>query len=556
VGRLWEARLAAQTVRHLRLSQLWAQARTRALRRVRSRRPFRVGSIPPQISRWRPHGEFLPPGAQSHAVADVRRGDFCFLNERRVLGWPPDWNAAGAPRLWQLNLHYFEYLWVLAYPDARALVTDWIARQPLDHTAAGWSAYATSLRLGNWCAYFWGRHARDLEEDPAFRDSLWASVFLQSEWLRRNLETHLLGNHLFENAVALALVGACFGGCAERWRALGLQLLERELREQVLPDGVHVERSPMYQLRLILGLLWLVNTGDAPLRDLVAEPLDRMLAALVDLCHPDGEIALLNDSAFGVQNRPESVLGYAERLGFPVPGPRPLFQLPHGGYFGARTAAGHYVVCDAGPIGPDYQPGHGHGDLLAFELSFRGKRVISDSGVFTYEAGPMRRYCRSTRAHNTVEIDGQDQSEFWGAFRVARRARPERVRFTTDAGGFTLCASHDGYRRLRGHPSHERRFFWDPRGALTVRDRVTGRSPVRAVSRLHLHPDCGVTAEGGPVLRVDYEEGSFTVTGPPGVNPRVSRSWYCSEFGVRQERQVLTLEASGPAVELAWKIAL
>ena len=76
--------------------------------------------------------------------------------------------------------------------------------------------------------------------------------------------------------------------------------------------------------------------------------------------------------------------------------------------FGARTADGHYLVCDAAPIGPDYLPGHAHGDLLSFELSLGGHRVFVDSGVESYEADELRRYCRSTRAHNTVELDGAD----------------------------------------------------------------------------------------------------------------------------------------------------
>ena len=110
-----------------------------------------------------------------------------------------------------------------------------------------------------------------------------------------------------------------------------------------------------------------------------------------------------------------------------------MFALRDAGYYGAR-GSGHYVVCDAAPIGPDYQPGHAHGDLLSFELSLAGRRVIVDAGVHGYDGDPLRAWCRSTRAHNTVEIDGEDQCEFWGTFRVARRARPRDVVWTPRAG--------------------------------------------------------------------------------------------------------------------------
>ena len=121
-----------------------------------------------------------------------------------------------------------------------------------------------------------------------------------------------------------------------------------------------------------------------------------------------------------------------------------------------------------------------------------GRRVVTDSGVHGYEGDPLRDWCRSTRAHNTVEIDGQSQCEFWSVFRVGRRARPRDVRFEPRADGFRLSAWHDGYQRLPGAPRHQRRFLWHPRGVLLVRDEIASGRPVTARSRLHLHPDCVV----------------------------------------------------------------
>ena len=214
----------------------------------------------------------------------------------------------------------------------------------------------------------------------------------------------------------------------------------------------------------------------------VDAPLDRTRAALAHLTHPDGEIALLNDSAFGIASTPGA-------LGAPEPPPG-SFALRDTGYYGARGVAGHYVVCDAAPIGPDYVPGHAHGDLLSFELSLAGRRVFVDAGVHDYETSEARRSCRSTAAHNTVELEGEDQGEFWGAFRVARRGRPRDVHFGPEGEGFHLEAWHDGYERLAGAPRHRRRFRWHPHGVLLVQDRVTADQPVPARTRLHLHPAC------------------------------------------------------------------
>ena len=85
------------------------------------------------------------------------------------------------------------------------------------------------------------------------------------------------------------------------------------------------------------------------------------------------------------------------------------------------------MFVDAGPIGPAYLSVHGHGDIYSYELSLDGRRVVVDGGTSTYQAGPERDWVRSTRAHNTVEVAGADQCEFFGAFRVGRRGRPRDV---------------------------------------------------------------------------------------------------------------------------------
>ena len=146
------------------------------------------------------------------------------------------------------------------------------------------------------------------------------------------------------------------------------------------------------------------------------------------------------------------------------------FALGETGYYGARTTEGHYVICDAGPLGPDYQPGHGHADLFSFELSLCGSRVVVDSGVSPTRPARCADYCRSTRAHNTVEIDGRDQAELWAAFRVDGGHAPKRSTGAraTAASGFRDAIA--GYRQLPGGPIHARTFRWRREGKLEIRE--------------------------------------------------------------------------------------
>ena len=519
-----------RTIRPLRAAQILAQVRHRLPKRY----PGPVGALAqmPEI-RWRPD-DFPPPTVEgANAEAAILDGRLSFVGRTETVGFPPAWDRADLPKLWRYNVNYHEFLWHLGYGDARTVVLDWTSRHPPGAGQTGWEAYPISLRLVNWCTLFFGRHLAATSADEAFCQALWMSIRDQARHLERNIEWHLMANHLLENAVALAVAGSCFGHPeADRWLEKGCALLERELPEQILADGGHVERSPMYQCRVLYDLRVLMATAEPRLTALAAPYVTPVAGALRAMSHPDGDIALLNDSAHGVYPPPDPVGCQA--------GP---FALPETGYYGARNDEGDYVICDAGPMGPDYQPGHGHADLFSFELSLGGSRVVVDSGVSTYESGAARDYCRSTRAHNTVEIGGRDQAELWGGFRVGRRPVPRAVAWRASPARFVLSAAHDGYGHLPGSPRHRRRFAWQGLGVLTITDEVAAARPVDAVARLHLHPACEVEgfADGGCTLR--FAGGGANVSWDGWQSADLTESTYCPHFGVETANRCLVLSS-------------
>ena len=154
------------------------------------------------------------------------------------------------------------------------------------------------------------------------------------------------------------------------------------------------------------------------------------------------------------------------------------------------------MVVRTGPHGPDGQLGHAHGDGLSFEAWFQGRKLISDTGTWGYDAGRLREITRSTASHNTVCVDGLDQLEFWGSFRVGRRGRGRVVEsgyvdgLTGGVGGSWVWAAHDGYAWLPGRPTHHRLLaVTDP--AILIVDAVLGKGIHTISSRLNLHPDWG-----------------------------------------------------------------
>ncbi len=553
---LQSAAIVLRSIRYYKPKQLvfwiWYSLRRRLPQMLRLQLP-RV----PDSPNWHPLDFRVPIPSNPYTITDgIGEGRFTFLNETRDLDLEVDWRPRGVGRLWIYNLHYFDYLEgaVSSDPDrAWSLLKRWIARNP-PGTPDAWDPYPLSLRIANWIQVISNEKANQGPPPEAIR-----SLYQQCLWLEKSLEWHLLANHLFKNAKALILAGLFFHGTkAERWLKLGLSLLENEIHEQVLPDGSHFERSPMYHTMILKDCLDLLNirfpshyalAGSLTLRweafrEKLQDTVFRMISFLSGMTHPDGRIALFNDAAFGVELDPDHIHTYAEQVTSRSPGigSFPAIDFPDSGYFIMNPYSGDYLVVDCGPLGPDYQPGHAHCDTLSFELSLKGRRVIVDSGCYEYQPGRMRDYNRGNEGHNTLTIDGQNQSEVWAAHRCGRRARPIYGRLRRCADGTIIFeGAHDGYRRLRGHPIHHRRVWWKE-SLITVEDTVEGRGRHFIESRLHIHPDLSVTLKGNQVLLRSDSEKVLLISPLRSGNLEVTQGWYCPEFGLKLACPVIKIK--------------
>ncbi|MEM7171883.1 MAG: alginate lyase family protein [Pseudomonadota bacterium] len=545
----------ARTLSHLTPRQLFYNA---------LRRSFK-GGCPKAAAAEPTRGLALMEPPLARHVYDPKDGSLCFLNVKRVMD--PDqaaWSPEDVSKLWRYNLHYFDYLCDphLSTEAKGMLIDSWIEKNPC-RTVDAWEPYPLSLRLVNWIKYFC--------QTPSHKplDETWLkSLFLQAEWLTRNLEYHICANHLFKNCVALLYAGSFFSGPrAETWLAQGCRLLRDQLSEQLLPDGGHYERSPMYHAIFTEDLLDLVNltgTGASPLLAGEVAALraaaSNALAFLDDVVFPDEQIALFNDSAFGIAPLPKDLFAYGRTLvGFErseAMVTAKIIERTDSGYFGLRKG-GQMVLMDAGPMGPDHQPGHGHCDALSYELMLEGRRIVVDSGVFAYEVGDSRQYFRSTAAHNTVRVDGQEQSEIWSAFRVGRRARPSAAVVTQSPdGALVVEAAHDGYERGAAPIRHQRRLEFVDR-SLRVEDKMTGRGQHVYESFIHLHPDIDVVldeaAQSGTLLWSGETIGRIIVE--ERCRLEVTSGAYAPEFGRCRENKVLVMRAEGePPLRMYYRI--
>jgi glycosyltransferase involved in cell wall biosynthesis/uncharacterized heparinase superfamily protein len=378
-------------------------------------------------------------------------------------------------QLWAMNLHYMDYLEEADDESFERLLREWLAHtKPYrpGYWLDAWNGYAVSLRVVVWMQQL----ATRPHLDARLREEMIESLKGQIEFLARNLETDLGGNHLVKNMKALLWASVFFDGpAAGSWRGIGLHLLREVLAEQILDDGMHEERSPSYHAQVFADLLEIRAAVDCgPL----APALDRCLYAMaqvaVDLAHPDGNAALFNDSGLHMAYAPAVLLDLWRTISGETITPRRTFALPNAGYYGARNG-GDLIIADCGAISPDHLPAHGHGDVLSFELSVGGQRLVVDPGVYEYVAGNRRRKSRSAANHNTLCFEGSDQADFFGDFRVGRRPTARVLKYEERPDGFLLQGTHDGFSHLPGRPQHVRRFESE-KGRLTIADWITGKS--------------------------------------------------------------------------------
>lgn len=537
------------TVRHLKTEQLiyrlyYGFAKVRLTEgRVYSQRVWPATWLSPAM---------LPSTMLSH-------DSFEFLGEQGEVKDEGAWNDPRKSKLWLYNLHYLDDLNAVGAEFRREehknLIKRWIAENP-PVMGNGWEPYPLSLRIVNLVKWF---SRQDVVESTWLK-----SLGLQAQALYEQLEFHILGNHLFANAKAMVFAGVFFDGDeAQKWLKKGLQILDREIPEQFLPDGGHFELSPMYHAVLLGDMCDLLNlaerSGLSVLKERVSgwrEVVNRGLTWLTTMSHPDGRITFFNDAAFDIAPDPEAITAYAVSLGCKVEqvslrSPRSdrkvsLRWLENSGYCRVEMSDGDVALLDTARIGPDYLPGHGHADTLSFELSLFGQRVFVNSGTSQYGEDVERQRQRGTAAHNTVIVDGENSSEIWGGFRVARRAYPSKPCITEGDESVVIVASHDGYKRLRGKAIHQRRWTFTSR-SLVIHDLITGNFE-RAAARFHLHPDVGIDRHHSPdyqflLLPGSGKTVSFGVQGAKGMD-LVESTWH-PKFGASVPNGCIVVKFDG-----------
>jgi hypothetical protein len=464
--------LYANTIKHLKVSQVYWRVFYKIRDKYGKATKFKYPTIKDANSYKL---KLIDSIAYQNSYDD---GKFNFLNKSKYFNYRIDWNFLEHGKLWCYNLNYFEYLDNTSKEDGLKLINQYI--KDIDNIKVGMEAFPIALRGINWIKFLVKHDIHDKNID----DSLYAQYYV----LKDNFELHLLGNHLLEDAFSL-LIGSYYFNDEELYKQAKYYLV-RELNEQVLEDGGHFELSPMYHQLMLFRLLECINVVknntlfEQELLIFLEDKAKKMLQWLQVITFKNGDIPLFNDSAFEVAPKSIDLFDYALRLGLKWEKHTYRFiALRDSGYYKYRNND-YELVVDMGNIGPDYIPGHAHCDIFNFEMYYKNKPIIVDTGTSTYENNESRAQLRSTKSHNTVMVKDIEQSETWASFRVANRAKIVNLKSDKDC----LNGQHNGYLKKLGI-LHTREFKVEDK-IISIID--TLNKNINAKAYLHFHPTCKV----------------------------------------------------------------
>lgn len=338
----------------------------------------------------------------------------------------------------------------------------------------------------------------------------------------RNIEyTDVRGNHFTANLVALQLADCALAAehlGNRKWGSYAAKYLEREVLLQFLADGVNFEKSCGYH-KLVLELFMLSAIAGSRFGHPFANNATTRLIAAARYCdaatRPDGLATGFGDTddALGLPfllDRPRShglVIELArawfdvavgnqtfdgpeqwaalflagKAAPHPVQATSPeLLNFSEGGYVVVRNPNnGFYLMIDVGEVGMNGRGGHGHNDLLAFELCIDGKPIVIDPGCSGYTADLAKKTLfRSTAAHSTVQLYDDEIARFAGHWAILNDAVPCEVSVAATETGATIQAGHHGYEHIHSGARIIRVFEVDALGQrLVIRDEIDNHMP-------------------------------------------------------------------------------
>ena len=438
--------------------------------------------------------------------------------------------------IWEINRH--QYLSSIAYSgDPEKIVpyiihslNNWLEENPYLCGVNWTSSLELGLRVISWLLVY-PQIASELARDTDLSHRWVGSLFLHLQRIHQCRSIYSsANNHLIGELVALYAGSVCFPLWPESssWAMEARESLEREIQKQVSEDGINQEQAMSYHLftleLLLLAYAIAKNLGE-PFSQNYEQRLRAMLHYVDTVATPTGDLPWYGDSDDGrgfMFSTAETALSVITQLGAFLFGDLHLLRfskgltaatralIPNatlastesrqpcselfrdGGIAVVETFDGRCkLVMDFGPLGYTSIAAHGHADALSIWLTIENEYFIVDSGTYAYHSDPeWRTFFRGTSAHNTVRIDGKDQSVMAGRFLWTFKASSRLLRFEESGDSVCIDAEHDGYTRLNDPVIHCRSVNINRRtGEIIISDNFQCKKFHEIEIFFHLHED-------------------------------------------------------------------
>jgi hypothetical protein len=387
--------------------------------------------------------------------------------------------------------------------EAVSQLEGWIDQNP-KWSGINWqSSLELAIRSLSWIWTIFLLESSSTLDEPVLRRIV-RSLLAQIDQIYRYPSVYTSPNtHLIGEAAALWIAGVLFAELprARAWRRFAATTLRNEMQAQFLHDGLHCELSSYYHCYaadFYLLVMSLSKRNGIEWPEWMGARLSRAFEFVMHLTRSDGTIPLLGDDDGGraLMMSSEHYRSYTDGLcsaavffhrgdfkfqarrfheeclwllgagawqvfnTLEAQPPSVSKMFPEAGYFVQRSGwevQDSHAVFDCGGLG---QPsgGHGHADALSINLFSGGRDLLIDSGTSVYNCAPeWRDFFRSTRAHNTVVVDGSNQSQPGGTFAWRNKATPRvRQRFALPDIEY-IDGEHDGYAGKQCGIVHSRR---------------------------------------------------------------------------------------------------
>jgi uncharacterized heparinase superfamily protein len=425
----------------------------------------------------------------------------------------------------------------MAKRKAVALLHEWIDEQDT-WSEEQWLAPYLGARLAHWIAFydFYGSMVTD-----AFRPVLLVHMVRQLRHLINTAPANLTGR---DNLYVIK--GLVYGGLglldSEKALGLALELLSRQLKAEILPDGGHVTRNPQHHaevLRLLIDIRAGLYAGRMEIPPELSLAITRMVPALKFFRHGDGGLALFNGGREGNALLLEATLTLSEVK------TRGFKRLPHMGY--ERLTAGRSLLMVDTGIPPQRPFDEGaHAGLLSFEFSSGRERILTNCGAAPLFEPQWRGALAATAAHNTITYDNINACEILTDGGIGHRPNAIAVQRYEQDGAQFIEMGHDGY--MHRHKVFVRRSL----GLSADGDELKGTDVIEGnvgsdfTIRWHLHPSINVMlAQGGTSALLRTLSGGgwrLRVIGPYGQDLALETSIY---YGQDVPRRTFQLRVSG-----------